>query len=86
MVTVRTTIGVAASHDWPLYQVNVHNVFLQGDLLEDVYMRMPQGFRRQGENKVCKLLKSLYGLKQDSRQWNKKLTETLLTTGYSQSS
>lgn len=72
MVIVRTTIGIAASHDWPLYQMDVHNAFLQGDLLEDVYMEMPQGFRRKGENKVFKLLKSLYGLKQASRQWKKK--------------
>uniref|UniRef100_A0A0V0IWV1 Putative ovule protein n=1 Tax=Solanum chacoense TaxID=4108 RepID=A0A0V0IWV1_SOLCH len=86
MVTVRTTIGVVASQDWPLYQMDVHNAFLQGDLLEDVYMEMPQGFQTQGENKVCKLLKSLYGLKQASRQWNQKLTEALLSIGYSQSS
>lgn len=85
MVTVRTTISVAASHNCPLYQMDIHNAFLQGDLMEDVYMEMPQGFQKQGEYKVCKLLKSLYGLKQASRQWNLKLTEVLLDAGYSQS-
>jgi len=80
MVTVRTTISVAASQDWPLYQMDVHNAFLQGDLNENVYMEMPQGFQTQSEYKVCKLLKSLYGLKQASRQWNQKVTEVLLAT------
>lgn len=67
MVTVRTIISIAVSHNWPLFQIDVHNVFLQGDLTKDVYMELPQGFQRQRENKVCKLLKSLYGLKQASR-------------------
>lgn len=65
--------------------MDVHNVFLQGDLIEDVYMVMPQGFQKQGEYKVCKLLKSLYGLKQASRQWNLKFTEVLTDTGFVQS-
>lgn len=46
---------------------------------------MPEGFRRQGEKKVCKLLKSLYGLKQASRQWNIKLPDALAATGFIQS-
>ncbi|XP_070035123.1 uncharacterized mitochondrial protein AtMg00810-like [Nicotiana tomentosiformis] len=50
-----------------------------------VYMDLPQGLQKQGEKKVYKLLKSLYGLKQASRQWNIKLTEALVKGGYSQS-
>ncbi|KAG8482872.1 hypothetical protein CXB51_023953 [Gossypium anomalum] len=84
-VTVRTVISVAAMHDWPLFQMDVYNAFLQGDLYEEVYMDLPEGFRKQGEHKVCRLLKSLYGLKQASRQWNLKLTEALLHGGYVQS-
>ncbi|PHT68809.1 hypothetical protein T459_28296 [Capsicum annuum] len=67
MVTVRCTITLAASQGWNLYQMDVHNAFLQGDLEEEVYIEIPEGFRRQGEDKVCKLIKSLYGLKQASR-------------------
>lgn len=85
MVTIRAVIALATSRDWPLYQMDVYNAFLQGDLLEEVYMELSQGFRRQGETKVCRLLKSLYGLKQASRQWNIKLSEALTSAGYSQS-
>lgn len=65
--------------------MDVSNAFLQGDLYEEFYMSLPQGFRREGETRVCKLLKSLYRLKQASRQWNIKLTTTLLDAGYNQS-
>ncbi|XP_059315701.1 uncharacterized protein LOC132066399 [Lycium ferocissimum] len=86
MITVRTVISIAAANDWELFQMDVNNVFLQGDLDEDVYMSLPEGSHRQGEKRVCKLLKSLYGLKQASRQWNIKLTTALIGAGYSQSS
>ena len=78
MLTVRCVIVLAVSKGWPMYQMDVYNAFLQGDLEEEVYMEMPEGFRKLGENKVCKLLKSLYGLKQASRQWNLKLTNALV--------
>ena len=71
MVTVRVVISLAAAQGWGLYQMDVFNAFLQGDLDEEVYMEMPLGFSHQsGKGKVCKLIKSLYGLKQASRQWN----------------
>ncbi|KAE8712963.1 (S)-ureidoglycine aminohydrolase [Hibiscus syriacus] len=67
-VTVHTVIVMAAMLGWELYQMNVFNAFLKGDLHEEVYMTLPDGFRNQGESRVCRLLKSLYGLKQASRQ------------------
>lgn len=66
--------------------MDVYNAFLQGDLHEEIYMQLPQGFKSQGETQpVCRLLKSLYGLKQAPRQWNAKLSEALVRMGFSQS-
>lgn len=87
MVTVHTILALAICHGWNIWQIDVNNTFLQGDLTEDVYMEVPQGFITSAENfnKVCKLVKSLYGLKQASRQWNIKLTNVLVSHGYEQS-
>lgn len=64
MVTVRSVVALAASKGWNIHQMYVHNAFLNGDLLEEVYMSIPASFARQGEyGKVCKLHRSLYGLK-----------------------
>lgn len=83
MVTVRTILALAASLNWSLCQMDVSNAFLQGDLHEEVFMMLPEGFRSQGEHMVSRLQKSLYGLKQASRQWNAKLTEALMLAGLS---
>lgn len=62
MVTMKSIIALAAFRHWLIYQMDVHNVFLNGDLLKEVYMHIFEGFCRQGETqKVCKLQKSLYG-------------------------
>ncbi|XP_075076395.1 uncharacterized protein LOC142163043 [Nicotiana tabacum] len=51
MVSIRTIISIAAAKGWPLSQLDVSNAFLQGDLYEEVYMQLPQGFHKQGELK-----------------------------------
>lgn len=81
-VTVHSFLSVAAFRDWPLHQMDVHNAFLYGDLDEEIYMDLPPGLRRQGESKLCRLRKSLYGLKQASRQWYAKFTNALMAAGF----
>ncbi|CAM8921688.1 unnamed protein product [Rhodiola kirilowii] len=70
LTSIRLLISLAASHHWPLHQLDIKNAFLHGDLQEPIYMEQPPGFVAQGESaKVCYLHKSLYGLKQSPRAW-----------------
>lgn len=85
MNTVRVLLSLAAIKDWSLHQMDVKNVFLNGELEEEVYMQLPPGFEEpQGKNKVCRLLKSLYGLKQSPRAWFDRFSKTIRGAGYSQ--
>jgi hypothetical protein len=82
--TVRVLLALASIHGWYLHQLNVNNAFLHGDLHEAVYMKVPQGVTPPKAGQVCRLLKSLYGLKQASRQWFEKLTHFLYAQGFTQ--
>lgn len=70
-------------NQWSLYQMGVDKPFLQGDLHQEVYMTLPQ-VGNQRESQVYRLLKSLYGLKQASRQWNSKFSQAMTKAGFSQ--
>ena len=85
MVTVHTFLAVAVARKWELYQMDVHNAFLHGDLEKEAYMKLPPGFRSQTSSKVCRLHKSLYGLKQAPRCSFAKLAGTLKRYGFAQS-
>ncbi|KAL5863382.1 hypothetical protein ACOSQ3_000896 [Xanthoceras sorbifolium] len=73
MSSIRVVLGLAASLNLEVEQLDVKTAFLHGDLDEEIYMEQPEGFQVKGKEKsVCRLKKSLYGLKQAPRQWYKK--------------
>ena len=83
--SIRVILSIAVNLDWPLYQFDIKNAFLNDDLDEEIYMRVPLGFEKEaGIGKVCKMKKSLYGFKQSPRAWFKKFSITLIQFGYQQ--
>ncbi|CAL8105839.1 unnamed protein product [Prunus armeniaca] len=73
---VRLVLSIAAMNRWSLRQLDVKNVFLHGDLEEEVFMHQPQGFEDSAyPTHVCRLRKSLYGLKQAPKAWNANILE-----------
>ena len=85
LVTVRTILVVVVKMNRMIHQLDVNNAFLHGDLTEEVYMKIPQGFEKGKWAKVCKQRKSLYGLKQASKNWYQKFTSALNEVGFKQS-
>ncbi|CAL2258010.1 unnamed protein product [Prunus armeniaca] len=85
--TVRILISLSANLDWPLHQFDVKNAFLHGDLEEEVYMDPLPRCNLSSEKKhyMCKLKKSLYGLKQSPKAWFGRLTKSMWAFGYKQS-
>lgn len=81
--TVRILLSLVANLDWPLHQLDVKNAFLNGNLEEEVSMDSPLGFEDKFGSKVCKLEKSLYGLKQSLRACFEKFTHSVKRQGYS---
>nr|KYP76196.1 Retrovirus-related Pol polyprotein from transposon TNT 1-94 [Cajanus cajan] len=86
ITTLRLLLSIVAAKQWHLQQLDVDNAFLHGHLDEEVYMKLPQGFSSSKPNQVCLLKKSLYGLKQASRQWFTTLTTALHTLNFKQCS
>ena len=69
--SIRILLSIVACLDYEIWQMDVKTAFLNGNLEEDIYMQQPEGFvAGRKDNLVCKLRKSIYGLKQASRCWN----------------
>ena len=81
--TVRTVLSLALSRQWPVHQLDVKNAFLHGTLTETVYCVQPSGFEDPTRpDFVCRLNKSLYGLKKASRAWYSRFATHLLSLGF----
>lgn len=80
-VSVRLIFSLAASNKMKLMTFDVKTAFLHGDLIETIFMHQPDGFD-DGTGRVCKLNKSIYGLKQAPKNWNKNFSKVLISLGF----
>ncbi len=81
--SIKAVLSIAAIEDYEIHQMDVSTAFLISELKENIYMEQPKGFATPGqEQKVCKLNKSLYGLKQASHEWNQNIDATLTACGF----
>ncbi|CAI7729091.1 unnamed protein product [Closterium sp. NIES-53] len=79
--TLQVSLAMAANRGWRVKQMDITTAFLNGIILEELYMLQPEGLD-DGSGKVCELKKAIYGLKQAPCTWYHKLEETLLTGGF----
>ena len=83
MESVRMLLAVAAQEGWFVHHMDVKSAFLNGELVEEVYVQQPPGFTAAGHGeKVLRLKKALYGLRQAPRAWNHKLDVSLRELGF----
>ncbi|KAH0604712.1 uncharacterized protein H6S33_006380 [Morchella sextelata] len=78
--SLRLLLALAAHNGWIPQQMDVKSAFLYGVLKEEIYMELPEGYRQ--DNKVCKLRKCIYGLKQSPREWYACLADSLQRKGF----
>jgi len=83
--SLRILLFIAAHYDYEIWQMDVKTAFLIGILDESIFMRQPDGFIEKGkEHMLCKLKRSIYGLKQASRAWNTCFDNAVKTFGFEQ--
>jgi len=82
--SIQILLAITAYYDYEIWQMDIKMAFLNGNLSEDVYMTQPEGFvDQQNARKVCRLMKSIYGLKQASQSWNLRFDEEVKSFGFS---
>ena len=80
-VVVRIVIATACAKQWTIHHLDVKSAFLNGYLDEDIYMSLPREYSLPNGT-ACKLKRSIYGLRQAPRAWNKRLTDDLKLSGF----
>ena len=81
--TVRIVLAIAVELKMIVHQLDVTTAYLNADIDVDIYMQQPEGFvDAKNPDKVCKLQKAIYGLKQSGRRWNEKFNEIVLDIGF----
>ncbi|KAG8983720.1 hypothetical protein FRB90_005811, partial [Tulasnella sp. 427] len=80
----RAVLALAAINGRILKQMDIKGAYLNGVLKEEIYMRQPEGFD-DGSGRVCRLIKTLYGLKQAGREWNTKFNQDMINIGFTRS-
>ena len=86
VTSIRLLLSVAAAFDFEIEQMDMKTSFLHRDLEEEIYMKQPEGFMVKGKKElVCRLKKSLYGLKQSPRKWYQKFDTYIRGLGFTRS-
>ncbi len=80
--SIRILLAIAAYYDYEIWQMDVKTAFLNGYIEEDVFMEQPKGFESKDGSKICKLKRSIYGLKQASRSWNIHFDKAIKSFGF----
>ena len=87
ITSIRVLLALASIYKLFVHQIDVKTAFLNGDLDEEVYIEQPEGFvLSRNKKKVCKLVKSLYGLKQTPKQWHEKFDLAIFSDGFAHNS
>ena len=83
MCSIRVILGLTASMNLKLKQLDIKTAFLHGDLDYEIFMEQLEGFKVKGkENMICRLKKNMHGLKQAPRQWYKKFDSFMMSREY----
>ena len=80
--SIRILLAIVAHSNYEIWQLDVKTAFLNGYVEEEIFMEQPKGFESKESSKLCKLHRSIYGLKQASRSWNHRSDEAIRSYGF----